>query len=240
MSSRRPTPRKKEDASTRGERLLSAVERLVEDPADLIAHVETLKSANGSIADEDERVEAIARQIIDDHSRRAAIAGGITAMPGLLPGGGSLVTLVGGVLADMTFVLKYEVEMILCLSYLYDYDIRADKERWLAYVLAGLRTYGAQDDRNYLTDLLEIQLDTLPKYTPRELFKLAATVLGKIALVKVSRGFVKALPFVGIAVSASTNKFMTSSLGWTCVEALERRRNAEREEGPEAVDAFVR
>jgi hypothetical protein len=140
----------------------------------------------------------------------------------------------------MTFTLKYEVEMILCLSYLHGHDIRDEKERWLAYVLAGLRTYQVQDRSNYLADLLEVQLDVLPKYTPRELFKLAATVLGKIALLSVSRGFVKALPLIGIAVSASTNKFMTWSLGWWCVEALERRRDAERNEGPEAVDAFVR
>jgi uncharacterized protein (DUF697 family) len=72
------------------------------------------------------------------------------------------------------------------------------------------------------------------------LFKLAATVLGKVVLLSLSRGFVKTLPLVGIAVSASTNKFMTWSVGWWCVEALERRRNAERDDVRQAVDAFVR
>jgi uncharacterized protein (DUF697 family) len=231
---------KKRNSYARGEQLLSAVERLVEDCDDLIAHVETLKSAKASEPDEQERIDSIARQIIEDYSRRAAISGGVTAMPGLLPGGGSALALIGGVLADMTFVLKYEVEMILCLTYLYGHDIRDEKERWLAYVLAGIRTHEMQDRNNYLADVLEVQLDALPKYTPRELFKLAATVMGKIALLSVGRGFVKALPFVGIVVSASTNKFMTTSLGWWVVEALERRHDAKRNEGPEAVDAFVR
>jgi uncharacterized protein (DUF697 family) len=190
--------------------------------------------------DEEERIEALAQQIIGDYSRRSAIAGGVTSLPGLLPGGGSAVALVGGVLADMTFMLKHDVEMILCLSYLFGHDIREEKERWLAYVLAGMRTYQAREHRNYMVDLLEVQLDALPKYTPRELFKIAATVLGRVALLSLSRGFVKALPLIGIAVSASTNKFMTWSVGWWCVEALERRRDAERNEGPEAVDAFVR
>jgi uncharacterized protein (DUF697 family) len=239
-----PTPRsrseRKADTSLRGERLLSAVERLVEDGGDLVAHVETLKSAASPTLSDDDRLDVLAERIIADYSRRSAVAGGVTSLPALLPGGGSALALVGGVLIDMTYLLKHDVEMILCLSYLYGHDIRQEKERWLAYVLAGIRTYDVEEGRNYLADLLEVQLDALPKYTPRELFKLAATVLGKVALLSFSRGFVKALPLIGIAVSASTNQFMTSSTGWWCVEALKRRREAERNEGPEAVDAFVR
>lgn len=223
----------------RGERLLSAVERVVEDCDELIAHVETLKSAASVVGDEDDLREHLAHQIIHGYSTRSAIAGGVTSLPALLPGAGSAVALFGGLLADMTYMLKHDVEMILCLSYLYGYDIRDEKERWLAYVLAGIRTYEVQARRNYFADLFDLQLDALPKYTPRELFKLAASILGRVALVSVSRGFVKTLPLVGIAVSASTNKFMTWSVGWWCVEALERRRNAERNEVRPTVDAFV-
>src|SRR6516162_9757772 len=221
----------------RGESLLSAVERVVEDCDDLIAHVETLKSAANEIRDEDDLREHLAHQIIHGYSTRSAIAGGVTSLPALLPGAGSAVALFGGLLADMTYMLKHDVEMILCLSYLYGHDIRDEKERWLAYVLAGIRTYEVQVRRNYLADLFDVQLDALPKYTPRELFKLAATVLGRVALLSLSRGFVKTLPLVGIAVSASTNKFTTWSVGWWCVEALERRRNVESNEGRPTVDA---
>lgn len=235
--SKRNSP-KRADVFARGERLLSAVERVVEDCDDLIAYVETLRSA-ASGGDEEEQLELLCGQIIADYSTRSAIAGGLTALPALLPGAGSAVALVGGVLADMTLMLKHDVEMILCLSYLYGHDIRDDRERWLAYVLAGIRTYEVQDRRNYLADLVEVQLDALPKYTPREMFKLAATVLGRLALLSLSRGFVKALPLVGIAVSASTNKFMTTSMGWWCVEALERRRSSDGEREPEAVDALL-
>jgi len=224
----------------RGERLLSAVERVVEDCDDLIAHVETLKSAASEIGDEEALREHLAQQIVQGYSTRSAIAGGVTSLPALLPGPGSAVVLVGGMLADMTYMLKHDVEMILCLSYLYGHNIRDEKERWLAYVLAGIRTYEVQVRGNYIADVLDLQLDALPKYTSRELFKLAATVLGKVALLSLSRGFIKTLPLVGVVVSASTNKFMTWSVGWWCVEALERRQSAERNEGPRAVDAFIR
>lgn len=227
------------DSSARGARLLSAVERIVDDCDDLIAHVETLKSSSRGGHRE---LDALCEQIISDYSTRAAIAGGVTALPGLLPGGGSVIAFVGGAVADMTLMLKHDVEMMLCLSYLHGYDIRDEKERWLAYVLAGIRTYDVRARQNYLADLLEVQLDALPKYTAREMFKLASTVLGKIALLSFSKSFVKAVPLIGIAISASTNKFMTTSAGWWCVEALERRRASGDDPDLEAetVDAVLR
>jgi uncharacterized protein (DUF697 family) len=235
--SRRRTP----NFPARGEQVLSAVERIVDDVDDLIAQVETLKSTFPQ-GDDDAQLEAISGQLIADYSTRSAIAGGLTSLPALLPGGGTVVAIVGGALVDMTFMLKHDVEMILCLSYLHGFDIRDDKERWLAYVLAGIRTHNVQTRRNYLADLVDVQLDALPKYTPREMFKLASTVIGRLALLSLSRSFVRALPLIGIAVSASTNKFMTTSVGWWCVEALERRRAAEVDPAldPEAVDAVVR
>ena len=229
------TPRPSE--FTRGAQLLSAVERLVDDCDNLIARVETLKSSVAAGSDEAAELDSLSAQIIAEYSTRAAIAGGASALPGLLPGAGSVIALVGGALVDMTFMLKHDVEMILSLSHLYGYDIRDQKERWMAYVLAGVRTHEFESRQNYLADLLEIQLDALPKYTPRQLFKLAATVLGKLALLSLSRGFLRALPLIGIAVSASTNKFLTTSVGWACVDALKRRRSAPSE--PAAVDAVI-
>jgi uncharacterized protein (DUF697 family) len=137
-------------------------------------------------------------------------------------------------------MLKHEVEMVLCLTYLYGYDIRSDRERWLAYVMAGVRVYEAEAGRNYFADVVEAELDALPRYAPRQLFKLAGTVFGKLALLTASKGLAKAVPLVGIVLGASTNKFLTNSVGWSCVEALERRAQAERGEVEEPVDAVVR
>jgi uncharacterized protein (DUF697 family) len=238
MASAKRRKRARRDDYVEGERLLSAVERLVDDSDALIAHVEMLSSTLGT-ASEPASVEVVAEKLIADYSMRAAIAGGVTALPGLLPGSGSAVAVVGGALIDMTLMLKHEVELILCLTHLYGFDIRNEKERWLAYVLAGVRTHDVAHRQNYLADLLEIQMDALPKYTPRELFKLAATVLGKVALRTFPRGLVKAIPLIGIAVSASTNKFLTTNVGWWCVETLERRRLVPESE-LDVVDAVVR
>lgn len=215
--------RRRRSPESEGERLLSAVDRLLDDRDTLIAHVEAIRAAINVEKDDEAHTEAVAARIIDVYSLRTAFVGGATALPAVLPGPGTGIAVVGGSLVDMTLVLKHEVEMAMCLTHLYGFDLRDERERWLAYVLAGVRTYEVQSGRNYFVDLLEAQVDILPRYTPREIFKIAATVTGHLALRSMSRRFVKALPLIGILVGVSTNKLMTTSVGWSCVDTLERR-----------------
>jgi uncharacterized protein (DUF697 family) len=224
-----------------GERLLSAVERLVDDPDSLIAQVEAFKQDTFPERDENEAyfLEAVSKRLIANFSNKSAIAGGATALPAIFPGGGTMLAIVGGSLADMAFMLKHEVEMALCLTHLHGYDIREESERWLAYALVAVNIYEAKSGRSYFSDIAEAQLEALARYTPRQLTKLVATVLGKVAILAASKNLVKALPLVGVVVSASANKLLTGSVGWRCAEALARRRAAEDSHDEPVVDAKV-
>lgn len=207
----------------RGERVLTAVERLVDDHGALSARVEALRaSVDVPEADPDHR-EAVAARIIDSYSMRSAISGGLTALPAAVPGAGTGVALVTGSLVDMTVMLKLEVEMALCLTHLYGFDLSDERERWLAYVIVGVRTCEAEGGKNYFSDLLEAQLDALPLYTPRQMFKLAATVVGQRAVRTLAGRWSRALPLVGVVIGAATNRVMMTKVGWSCVDTLERR-----------------
>jgi len=230
-----------DDTTGQGRRILTAVERLVDDADNLIAQVEGFKL---DLAPRIEHGDAehqrdVAQRLVASYSTRSAIAGGVTAMPGLLPGGGTVVAVVGGSLVDMTFMLKHEVEMVLCLTHLYGHDIRDERERWLAYVLAAVHTYEVKSGRNYFVDLAEVQIEALAKYTPRQLSKLAIAAVGKVAVLSATRGIVKGLPLIGIAVSASANKMLTRSVGWRCMDALACRAAEEHAHGGVVVDAVV-
>jgi uncharacterized protein (DUF697 family) len=225
-----------------GERLLSAVERLIEDTSSLVSQVEAFKyevQAPGGDELDPDYLEDVSRLLISAYSGRAAIAGGVTAMPALLPGVGTAIAIVGGSLADVALMLKHEVELSLCLTHLYGHDIRDERERWLAFVLAGVSTYEARSGRNYFADMAEAEMEALNLYTPRQLSKLMITLMGKLALLSASRSLIKALPLIGIAVSASANKLVTTAVGWRCAEALARRREAEVGRDDTVVDARV-
>ena len=236
--SRRRDPRRTERG---GERLLSAVERLVDDADGLIAEVESVRATIRRMPAERGRTprREVADRLIATYSTRSAIAGGITALPAIVPGAGTLVATVGGSMVDMAWMLKHEVEMALCLTYLYGFDIRDERERWIAYALVAVGTHEARSRSNYFADLAEAQLEAVAKYTPRQLSKLVLTMLGRLAVQRISRGLLRGVPLVGAIVGASANKLVTRSVGRRCVKALERRRRAEREGGGEVIEATI-
>jgi uncharacterized protein (DUF697 family) len=224
-----------DNTERRGRRLLYAVERLVDDCDTLAAQAEAAKGDffGGEDIDDADCLRAVAERIIAGYSTKSAIAGGVVAMPAMVPGPGTAVAVVGGSLADMILMLKHEVEMTMCLTHLYGHDIREEKGRWLAFALAAVHTYEAKSGGSYVEDVTEAQLEALVKYTPRQLSKLAMTALGKLALLSVSKNLARAIPLVGVAVGASANKVLTTAVGRRCVEALARRREAEgRQEEP--------
>jgi hypothetical protein len=227
--------------SFEGERLLTAVERIVAGSDQLIAQVEAYREDIAGAEDplSEAVLEQTAARIISLYSTRSAIAGGATALPAVFPGGGTIVAAIGGSLADMALMLKYEVEMSLCLTHLFGHDIREEHERLLAYVLAAVGVFEVKSGRNYFLDLADTGIEALAKYTPRQLSKLAASVFAKCLLLKFSQRLVRVVPLIGVVVGVSANKFVTHLVGWQCVRALARWKGFTSIEQPPIVDAKI-
>lgn len=224
-----------------GRKLLTAVERIVEEPDELIARVEAFRREVGKGEDDDATRLAVARRIVRHFSNRSAFAGAATALPALLPGAGTLLAGLGGTLADVGLTMKFEVEMALSLTHLHGFDIRREKERQLAFLLASVSTYDAQSGRNFFVDLAEAEGTALWNYAPRQVAKYLVTVMAKLVLLAASKGLLKMLPLVGIAVGGTANKVLTTRVGDRCIEELARRRRLAPEEAePEIVDAEFR
>ncbi|WP_158502210.1 hypothetical protein [Vitiosangium sp. GDMCC 1.1324] len=240
---------KEVEDQSQGRKLLTAVERILSDTDSLIALAERhLRRALENKRDNLEMARhAAATEVVRSFSNKAAVAGGLAAAPALLPGAGTLVAALGGALADMGFLLKYEVEMALVLSHLHGFDIRKDEERQLAFLLASVSTYDARSGENILLDMAKAEGVAIWKYAPREVSKMLVGVMTKLALLQLSKGLVRALPLVGIAVGSSMNKVLTTRVGERCIRDLGKRREllateAEREESEQedVVEARVR
>lgn len=215
-----------EEEDVRGRRLQTAVERILADDTKLIARSnEAMKAAKAlRLGDEDATIAAAAAEIVKSSANRSALAGGVTALPALVPGIGSIIAATGGALADMALVLKVEVEMALVLTHLHGFDITDEHERKLAFLLASISTWEAKSDGNALKDLARIENAAFWTYGPREASKLVALVFARLALLAASKGLVRALPVVGIAVGTSVNRVLTNRVGERCTRELVRRR----------------
>ena len=219
----------------RGRKLLSAVERIIDDTENIIAvvdrHAEHLRAEQPGI-EEDELRLLVADKLVVHFSNASAFSGGATALPALFPGVGSIIALTGGTLLDVAFVLKYEVEMALALCWNFGFDIRQDRERELAFLLASVLTHDESTGESFINDVARAEAEALWNYAPRQVPKLLAQVFARIAVRQAAKGLARVLPFVGVVVGAGMNKALTSKTGKQMVVELERRRAEGEHEVP--------
>src|SRR6185503_1698390 len=117
----------------------------VDSPETVVELVEEFKvrTPRSSLPSESAWRKELSAKIVSNFSRKSAVSGGVTSLPALIPGLGTLAAAVGGTFLDLVLVLKFEVEMAMALTYLYGFDIRERNERQFAFLLASVQTYEA-------------------------------------------------------------------------------------------------
>jgi hypothetical protein len=232
-------------ASTRthkGANLLQAVERLMEDPEELISRTEVFLRAAGEragAAPVDSRAAA-ARLVIGSYAARSAATGALAALPALLPGPGMLVAALAGTFVDIALMLKHEVEMSLCLAHLCGFDIADREQRRKVLLLTSLRVSEVQAGGNFLLDLAVAEMDAIVAYTPRQLAKVLASVLTRLALRATSRVSLRIVPVVGVVACGLMNRWFTREVGrrcWVTLAQCSSRNSALGRENQGVIDA---
>jgi hypothetical protein len=231
------------DYDSQGQKLLSAVERLLEDPEDLISRVELMKRGAGlpPHPSPQER-QVVATRLITRYSNRSAATGALSALPAILPGAGMIVAAVGGTLVDIAMMFKYEMEMALCLAHLHGFNISRLEERRLVFLLTSLNIGEIEGGDNFLKDVVAVEAEALWLYTPRQVTKLLITLLGKLAVRAMSRNLTRMLPLIGVVTCGTMNKVFTTEVGRKCNEVLAHRANGKRlttHGEPDVVDARI-
>ncbi len=207
----------------KGKKLLTAVERIVASSDGIRAGVEAARVKVKGELKGDALREATGRELIRACSNRAAIAGGVSGLPGLLPGFGSIALVIGGGLAELTFLLKWEVELALGLSHLYGFDIDDPRERQLGFLMASVGTYDASG-KNFFVDVVKVEGTAIWNYAPRAVSRMVVSAMARVAAMYLWRGLLKAVPFVGMAVGSSMNKVLTQRVGARCMRDCQTRR----------------
>lgn len=210
--------RKHED---KGKKLLSAVERILANDATLKSRVAEAQ-ARAKAKDPKASHDDVAQILVKRASDYAALVGGAASLPAMFPGLGSLAVGLGGLLTELSVLLKLEVELALCLQHLYGYDIADPKERQLAFVMASVGTYDATGG-NFFADLARTEGQALWNYGPRQLSRFLIVSSSAVALVWLWRGFAKLIPVIGIAVGSGMNKVLTSRVGKRMARDLRTR-----------------
>lgn len=201
----------------KGEQLLSAVERLVSSNETLRAHVKVCEARAKARAPEagrkaDTLRQLTAQELTASYSNRAAIAGGVSGVPALIPGFGSIAAGVAGTFAELAFLLKTEVELCLSIAHVYEFDIDEPQERQLAFLLAAVSTYDASG-RNFFVDVVRAEGVAIWNYGSRVLARMLIKAMTVLALAYVWRGLLKMVPVLGMVIGSGMNKVLTQRVG---------------------------
>lgn len=212
--------------SRQAQQLLTALERIIASPEEIIAQVHKLKEQVG------DDIDKVAPRVIAYYSNRAALGGGATALPAMLPGIGTVTTFLAGPLADMVLLLKWETEMCLALSAARGYDIHDPRERQLAFLLAAVSTAAVAKRNNVVLDATVVSSAAIWNYTPRRIGKALITsmaVVGALLIARTPQRALLAIPFLGVGVGAVVNKWLTGRIGRQANAELVIRRRLDRE-----------
>ncbi len=211
------------DDETKGKQLLTAVERLVSTNEALREHVKVCQ-----IKAKGEGLDGVAAELTRSYSNRAAIAGGASSLPALIPGIGSIAAGIAGTFAELAYLLKTEVELCLSIAHVYGFDIDDPKERQLAFLLAAVGTYDA-GGKNFFADVVRAEGVALWNYGPRVMARMVLKAMTALALSYVWRGLLRMVPVLGIAIGSGMNKVLTQRVGERAMRDFRTRRELVRE-----------
>lgn len=198
--------------------LLRAVEMVLAKPETIKRETEQLlaKYRRRYKADrtDDDIKDLVAAKIISNYSYYAAFSGGASALAGVIPGLGTVIATFGGATADTALGMKFQVEMAMALSTLYDHNILEKEEKRLCFIVAALGTIskaakeGAkQVGTKAFISMARQYLKGATLITVKQLFRRVGVTFTRKALEK-------AAPFgAGVVISFTANKGLTWYVG---------------------------
>lgn len=222
-----------EASKKQAERVLKAIEMLIDSDDKIIAVAKKMRrrvmmaadDADEPMLDEKTLYMRTGAEIIAHYANRASISGGVSGLPAMLPGIGSLIGFVGTAAVDVVYMLKFEVEMSLALFWLAGLDISQERIRKLAVMIVTVVSADILKNKKGEVDAVSLVEAAFWGYSVRQLSRHLITRVSGILVVSLSRQLVRTLPVLGIVVGATVNKVMLRRTGNACLDALWVHRN---------------
>lgn len=166
--------------------------------------------------------EILCKKIITRYSKLAATTGGATALAGVIPGIGTVVSMVGGSMADISACIKFQVDMTMCLALTLNDKLEDEDAKHMSYIIALFGTIEQATSQGATKLASKAGVRMINQYlkgptlvTIKELFK-------KVGIQFTQKAATKVIPFgVGVIIGASANYALTKYVGKNALEFLQ-------------------
>ena len=206
-----------QDNDNSGSRLLKIIEAIAISPEDAIAHAERYKEQCRSkhpYQTEDDHRRCAADKIIQRYSRFAMTVGGVTALPGTVPGLGTAVSVIGGATTDTAACMKLQVDMCMCLAAAFEYDITSEDGRYLAFLIAATGSIQRAGGAAGVQVGTKAGVRMLRQYLRGAALQAVKHAFRRVGITFTRKAVERAIPFgVGVAIGAGANYGLTRYVG---------------------------
>ena len=200
-----------------GSRLLRAVEAIAISPKDATSIAEQyLNQSKDRFPDSEcwnHQLRA-ADKIIGRYSRLAAMVGTATGLPGIIPGVGTAVAIVGGAAADSLACMKLQVDMCMCLAAAFKYDITSEDGKHLAFLIAATGSAQRAGVKAGARVGSQAGVRMLRQYLKGAALQAVKQAFRRVGVTFTRKAVEKAVPFgIGAAVGGAANYGLTRYVG---------------------------
>ena len=205
--------------------VLQVLDKVLASPDSIIQYCAKAARLASHFSSDKTREKRTAQFIISHYSNLTAAGGGISALPGLIPGIGTVLAFLGAGALDAFLALKFEIEMAMALSHLAGFDIRDPREQKLACLLAcsALEDIFANKGKASIGHVLDVAVH---EYSTRELSKTMAKALVRVLMMITAKRWTRLFPIIGIGIEMGVNKVLSTRLGNACWKEILYRRSS--------------
>jgi len=198
--------------------LLKAIEIVLAEPENIVKEVQVISRKYYDKYEgrktKSEIQEIITDHIISNYSYYTAFSGGATALTGVIPGLGTVVSAIGGASADTVLCMKWQIEMTMAIAVVYGHDITIEEEKRLCFIIAGLGTINEAAKEGGKAVGAKAFIKMTQQYLKGATLQAVKEIFKKVGITFTRKAAEKAIPFgVGVIIGFSANKGLTWYVG---------------------------
>ena len=142
------------------------------------------------------------------------MVGGATALPGIIPGLGTAVAMVGGATADSLVCMKLQVDMCMCLAAAFKYDITSEDGKHLAFLIAATGSVQRAGIGAGAKIGSKAGVSMLRQYLRGGALQATKQALRRVGVTFTRKAAERAIPFgIGVVVAGGANYGLTRYVG---------------------------
>ena len=198
-------------------RLLNAVELIAISPEDAVniadKYVVQGRQRFPTDSEWNHQLRA-ANKIVHHYSKLAAMVGVGSALPGVIPGLGTAVAMVGGGATDSLVCMKLQVDMCMCLAAVFEYEIASEDGKHLAFLIAATGSIQHAGGEVVASIGSKAGVNMLRQYLKAGALQATKQAFRRVGITFTRKAAEKAVPFgIGALVAGALNYGLTRYVG---------------------------